>query len=184
MGWQDDAEEKIRELERRIKWLKYRLSKEKKLAHTGHLTGLLNRRGLELEAKKALAQADRSKTPLSVLFIDLDFFKKINDTHGHGVGDSILRGFARFLKDAVRESDIVARPGGDEFVVILPATNLEGARLLTKKIRKELSERRFTRKRISVSISVGATSTSEGCDTFSCLKKKADERMYRAKRNR
>lgn len=184
MGWQDDAEKKIQELERRIKWLKYRLSKEKKLARTGHLTGLLNRRGLELEAKSVIAQADRSKTPLSVLFIDLDFFKKINDTYGHEIGDDLLKEFARFLKGAVRQSDIVARPGGDEFVVILPATNPDGARLVAKKIRKELSERRFTCKGISVSISVGAASTSEGCDTFSCLKKKADERMYRAKKNR
>lgn len=184
MERQDDAEKKIQELERRIKWLKYRLSKEQKLARTGHLTGLLNRRGLELEAKKVLAQADRSKTPLSVLFIDLDFFKKINDTYGHGVGDSILKGFARFLKSTVRESDIVARPGGDEYVVILPTTNLDRAQDVAQKIRNKLCEKRFTRKKISVSISVGVASTSEGCDTFSCLKKKADKRMYRAKKNR
>lgn len=179
-----DLEKKIKELEGRVTWLKYRLSKEQKRARTGHLTGLPNRRGMEFEAKRALAQADRSGTPLSVLFIDLDLFKAINDTYGHRVGDAVLKEFARFLKEVVRTSDIVARPGGDEFVVLLPATDLRGAQYVARKICQVLCGKRFTRKRLSVSISIGVASTSEGCSTFSCLKEKADERMYKTKQRK
>lgn len=172
------------DLQKEIVRLKCRLEKAEKRTRIGSLTGLPNRRGLEFEAKRALAQADRSETPLSVLFIDLDLFKEVNDTHGHKVGDEMLKGFARFLKEIVRESDIVARPGGDEFVIILPATSLAGAQRLMGKIHKVLSRRRFTRKNLRICASIGHASTEEGFNTFSCLKDRADKRMYEAKGKR
>lgn len=178
------SQKRVKHLEAQIKKLKKKLAEAEKHAHTESLTGLPNHRGMEAEAKRALAQADRSSTPLSVLFIDLNFFKKINDTHGHSVGDAILRVFARFLKKAIRESDVVTHPGGDEFVVILPATDLAGAHRVAFEISKALFLRRFTRKSLSVSISVGAASTDEGLNTFRDLKHRADERMYAAKGKR
>lgn len=174
----------IEQLEVQNEKLEKQLVKEKKRAHTESLTGLPNRLGMKAEANGALVQAGRSSTPLSVLFIDLNFFKKINDTYGHSVGDTILRVFARFLKKTVRESDIVTHPCGDEFVVILPSTDLSGAHRVANKISLALRSRRFTRKSLSLTVSLGAASTEEGLSTFQDLKHRADERMYVAKRKR
>lgn len=178
------SQKREKHLEAQIKKLKKKLAEAEKHAHTESLTGLPNHRGMEAEAKRALAHADRSSTPLSVLFIDLNFFKKINDTYGHRTGDTILRVFARFLKKIVRESDVATHPGGDEFVVILPETDLAGAHRVATKISRALHVRRFTRKSISLSVSVGSASTLEGLKTFPDLKHRADDRMYEAKRGR
>ena len=178
------SQARIKFLEALVKKLKKQLAKAKERSCTESLTGLPNHRGMEAEAKRALAQADRSKNPLSVLFIDLDFFKKINDAYGHGVGDAVLRGFATFLRKTVRKSDVVTHPGGDEFVVILPATDLAGAHRVADEISHALHSRRFTRKSLRLSVSVGAASTLEGLSTFRDLKHQADERMYASKKKR
>ena len=178
------SQARIKSLEALVKKLKQQLAKAKERSCTESLTGLPNHRGMELEAKRALAQANRSDKPLSVLFVDLDFFKKINDTYGHSVGDTVLRRFAAFLRKKVRKSDVVTHPGGDEFVVILPATDLAGAHYIADKISDALLRERFTWRNLKLSISVGAASTLEGFKTFQGLKSLADRRMYTSKRKR
>lgn len=100
------------------------------------LTGLHNRRYFEEALADQLAIANRYSRPLSLILFDIDHFKQINDTHGHEAGDQLLRTFAELLRNSIREADIAARYGGDEFVVLLPETDLTNARILAERIRQ------------------------------------------------
>lgn len=174
------SQQRIAELEQKIKELEMALFEMEKLAFVDSLTGLLNRRGLEVEVARALAQAQRQDAPLAVLFIDLDRFKLINDTHGHDIGDVVLREVATLLKKIVRASDIVTRPCGDEFIVILPASDLLIAKHVANKVIEKITSMVFAGK-TNVELSVGVSSTSEGVCDFHELKRLADERMYQEK---
>lgn len=112
-------------------------------AMTDALTGLLNRYGLQRSLTRELAEVRRYQRPLSCLVIDLDNFKTINDTYGHFAGDTTLKQVASLLTDAVRRSDMVFRYGGDEFLVLLPETDLDGAVVLAEKISKDIAARSF-----------------------------------------
>ena len=173
-------EKALADAEQEVENLKKALADAQHLSLIDPLTGILNRRGLEEEVARALAQAKRQDSPLSVLFIDLDRFKLINDTHGHDVGDVVLKEVATFLKEVVRASDIVARPSGDEFIIILPSSDLTEAEHVVSKIHKKASVRAFAQK-VFVSFSIGVASTSEGVRDIHELKKLADERMYKEK---
>lgn len=174
------SKKKIAELEEEVRELKKALADAERLSLIDPLTGILNRRGLYVEATRALAQAKRQDAPLAVLFIDLDCFKSINDTHGHCVGDVVLKEVATFLKKVVRASDIVTRPCGDEFIIILPASNLVVAEHVANKVTKRITSMVFAGK-INVGLSVGVSSTSEGVCDFDELRRLADERMYKKK---
>lgn len=174
------SKQKIAELEEKVRDLEKALADAEQLSLIDPLTEILNRRGLEVEVARALAQAKRQDSPLSVLFIDVDRFKSINDTHGHDVGDVVLKEVATFLKEVVRASDIVTRPSGDEFIVILPSSDLHEAKHVVEKIYKKISARVFAQK-VFVSLSIGVASTSEGVRDFHELRKLADERMYKEK---
>lgn len=173
-------QKRIEVLEERVRKLKEALAEAERLSLIDPLTGILNRRGLEVEVARALAQAKRHASPLAVLFIDLDHFKKINDTHGHDIGDVVLKEIATFLKEVVRASDIVTRPCGDEFIVVLPASDLLVAQHVASKIEKKIANMVFAGK-TNVGLSVGVASTSEGVCDFGKLRKLANERMYREK---
>ncbi|MBC7911220.1 MAG: diguanylate cyclase [Pyrinomonadaceae bacterium] len=112
-------------------------------AVTDALTGLLNRYGLQRALAREHAEARRYERPLACLMIDLDDFKKINDTYGHSAGDTALQQVATILTEVVRRSDMVFRYGGEEFLVLLPETDLEGAASLAEKIRESASARHF-----------------------------------------
>jgi diguanylate cyclase (GGDEF)-like protein len=112
-------------------------------AMTDQLTGLLNRYGLQHTLARENAEARRYNRPLSCALIDIDNFKTINDTYGHAIGDLTLQQIAGVLREAVRGSDTVFRYGGEEFLVLLPATDLEGAVALAEKIRVAASKRSF-----------------------------------------
>ena len=109
------------------------------LAHTDPLTGLANRRYIIEQLEREFARARRYQRPLSLLYLDLDSFKAINDRFGHLYGDDILRGAARSMRAVLRFNDLLARIGGDEFAVLLPETSLEGARNVANKLRKALA---------------------------------------------
>lgn len=173
-------EKALSEKEQKIQVLKKALADAERLSLIDPLTGILNRRGLEVEVARALAQAQRQDAPLAVLFIDLDRFKSINDTHGHDIGDVVLREVATLLKNIVRASDIVTRPYGDEFVVILPASDLLVAEHVANKITKKIASTVFAEK-TNVGLSIGVSSTSEGVCDFHELRRLADERMYQKK---
>lgn len=108
-------------------------------ANRDELTGLFNRHYLELIIDDSLHHADRYDEPLSILLLDIDHFKQVNDTYGHPVGDELLRSVARTIAGSVREADFVIRIGGEEFIVLLPRTDLQGALLVAEKIRQAIA---------------------------------------------
>ncbi len=150
------------------------------LAQRDPLTGLLNRRGLDAVFKSALAVAHRSGRPLAVAMVDIDHFKRINDQHGHDVGDAVLVALARLIKKRVRQADVVARFGGEEFVVVLPDTNLDGAEQLAQLLVEAVASHEqppYGR----VTISVGVAEASGEATDLTELLQRADAAMYRAK---
>ena len=150
---------------------------------TDGLTGVHNRRHLEERAESEVSRARRYARPLSCLFVDLDHFKRVNDTHGHGVGDDVLRAFASLLVRHLRCSDLVGRYGGEEFVVLLTDTGEAAAQLTAEKLRRLVRGFRFPgipgKERITVSI--GVAGLSPPLDTVERLFAAADTALYRAK---
>lgn len=154
-----------------------------RLAHHDALTGLLNRYSLESRLEQALFSAKREYHTLAVLFIDMDRFKLINDTLGHSVGDCLLQDVARRLLQNVRESDIVARQGGDEFVVVLiNPDSTHGVTLIAHKILKSLAHTYTIEEHsLHTSPSIGVAMYPHDGDTVDTLLKNADTAMYHAK---
>lgn len=159
--------------------------KLKFLAFHDPLTELLNRRVMESVLKREFYRSKRYSSTLSLIFIDLDDFKTVNDTEGHEAGDCLLRYVADKLVDMTRTTDIVARFAGDEFVVILPETGVKKANKLLSRIQKFFNNNpmEYHGKRIPVSISFGAASTQdESIVNPSVLLKKADQILYKVKK--
>ena len=133
-----------------------------------------------------MTRAARNGMPLSVLMIDIDHFKAINDRYGHLAGDACLKTLAVLLHDCVREADLVARFGGEEFVVLLPDTPADKALLVGERMRRETEARSVATLEgsapLQITISVGAATTGEGAQSFDLLVGRADEAVYRAKR--
>ena len=150
------------------------------------VTGLSNRRAFENKLDEEFNRATRYGHPLSLLILDVDDFKRINDTHGHYFGDKVLQKIAENLQAKTRRSDYPARYGGDEFVLILPEGNLESAYQAGDKIRKEIKALRFEASNgaFSVTLSIGISSTSEKpYSNWNLLIQDADEALYVAKMN-
>ena len=146
------------------------------------LTGLLDRRGFMGEADRRLKLAERRAGSLALLYIDLDRFKQINDGHGHAVGDAVLHAFAKVALRGVRDDDVVARIGGEEFVVLLDDTSLSGAKRVAERIRTGL--RRVTVDGLpddfAVTVSVGIAGSAPG-ETLEAFMARADAALYAAK---
>ena len=155
------------------------------LATTDGLTGLYNKRTmLELGAQKIEA-AQRFGQALSVLVTDIDFFKKVNDTYGHDVGDEVIKGLGRILKETKRATDVVARFGGEEFVILCDQTDAQGAHLLAERIRDVLANTVFPTSSgpLQVTCSIGVASWPQGDGSWESLFKASDEALYESKRN-
>ena len=147
-------------------------------ALTDVLTGITNRRGAEAALQAAVAQAQRAGTPLSVAMLDIDHFKRINDLHGHGVGDAVIQAVAKALSAEARASDLVARWGGEEFIAVLPIGR-EGARAFCERVRLAIGALSLP-SRVRVTISAGfATNGNVTC--AGTLVQQADQRLYEAK---
>lgn len=154
------------------------------LAVTDALTGLPNRRHLMRRIEEEVARSRRFSQPLSVLMMDVDHFKKVNDTWGHAMGDAVLRNMGAFLKKSIRETDVAARYGGEEFTVLLPNTPLEGAFIAAENLRKgfEALVHEHDGESIQRTISLGASCLSaDDPRDQEALLKAADEALYRAK---
>ena len=153
------------------------------LALTDPLTGLHNRRGLENALHIPLAQASRSQLPTAAVMLGIDHFKEMNSNFGSDKGDEIIRLLARHLQRLSRASDVVARIGGDEFLLVLPQTDLEGARVLAERVRSEISELPMvvSQQRIPVTVSIGVAGTLGDVDLDN-LAREADRAMQLAKR--
>ncbi len=149
------------------------------------LTGLDNRRQLMMDLHLEMQRARRYKTPLALILLDVDYFKKYNDTHGHPAGDEILRQLAALLAGNIRAHDKVARYGGEEFVVILPHTDLKGAAAVAEKLRRLVEEQPFPREETQpggkLTISLGVAGFPAHADNVEDLLRLADKAMYRAK---
>ncbi len=160
-------------------------AKLKELASVDHLTGLLNRRVIEERLNEYLALLERQKKPLTILLFDLDYFKQINDTFGHEIGDQALKSIADLMKKTFRTSDLSARFGGDEFLVVFPDSNEREVKSVLKRFLLNLSRIRISAKEnieLTLSISGGAVSLiPERNITFDYLLRKADQGLYQAK---
>jgi diguanylate cyclase (GGDEF)-like protein len=161
-----------------------RLQEAKDLAYIDPLTDLFNGRYLYLVIDKRIAEAEGLGTPFSVLFLDLDYFKDINDTYGHLTGGKVLIEVSRILKAKVRDEDTVIRYGGDEFTMILPNTDSAGARDVAERVRKAIKEHVFLGREgkfIRVTASIGVATYPDDARTREELLDQADRAMYRGK---
>jgi diguanylate cyclase (GGDEF)-like protein len=156
-----------------------------KMAVTDGLTGLYNHRHFKERLNAEFARTRRIPEPLSLLLIDIDLFKSINDSHGHLAGDEILQGVARVIRNNVREIDILARYGGEEFAVILPCTDRVGARKMAERLRQSVADEAFyiDWKEIRVTVSVGAATYPDDSEDSEDLIGKADQALYHSKRS-
>lgn len=147
------------------------------------LTDMFNRRYLDTFLERELAQARRERSPLAVMILDIDHFKRINDTHGHLAGDQVLRDLADLIRHTVRASDIVCRLGGEEFLVVLPGADLEGAIDLAQRLRTGLEARptRFEGRPIPCTVSIGVAAYAHEEQGVDALVASADAALYDAK---
>ena len=155
------------------------------MALTDSLTGLYNRRYLEVHLEKLIESNAQSKKALAVIMLDIDHFKEVNDTHGHAVGDEVLKVFADRLKDKVRSFDLVARLGGEEFVVILPDVSPERAYMVAERLRKSIGETSIPcgveGGELKVTTSVGGSIINNGGHDIASVLDRADKALYEAK---
>jgi diguanylate cyclase (GGDEF)-like protein len=152
-------------------------------AHKDPLTGVANRAALESTLQREVGLSRRHRLPLSVLMIDIDKFKGINDRHGHAVGDRVLQALTRGVADCIRTTDVLARYGGEEFVIVLPGTDTRGAQLLAERICRHVAGLACAvpgAPALTFTISVGVASLS-GDSSCAELIDRADQAMYRAK---
>ncbi|MBD2189473.1 GGDEF domain-containing protein [Pseudanabaena mucicola] len=151
---------------------------------TDALTGISNRRHIIEEGTKAFSRAQRYNLPLSILMIDIDRFKRINDIYGHSTGDRAICVLASICRQLVREMDLTGRLGGEEFVIILPDTSIEGAYNLAERIRKTVEQEKIQaddNSCFSMSISIGVTDYHDNISNFENMLSIADNALYKAK---
>lgn len=165
--------------------LRTRLDQSLELAITDQLTGLYNRRFLFNQLAPLVQRAQCGGDQVSVMTIDIDHFKRLNDTYGHDVGDGVLRDFAVRLSANTRPSDFACRMGGEEFVVIMPRTSGDIACLAAERLRRSVCASPFIvagqQSELEVSVSIGVACTGDGEDSAETLLKRADEALYEAK---
>ncbi|HJW54727.1 MAG TPA: GGDEF domain-containing protein [Burkholderiaceae bacterium] len=177
------ARQDVQQTEARIHDLETRLEQMSELVREDQLTGSLNRRGLDDVFERELARAERRNTPLCVAMLDLDDFKRLNDTYGHTAGDEVLIHLVRVIKDTLRTMDVIARFGGEEFLIVLPDTPLEEAKQTITRLQRELTKRIFmhNHERLLITFSAGVALRGPQEDQAALIKR-ADEALYKAKR--
>jgi polar amino acid transport system substrate-binding protein len=150
------------------------------LASTDHLTKIINRMKFNILLEQKIKEDKRSKAPLSIVFFDIDNFKRVNDTYGHFTGDEVLILFAKVISDNIREEDIFSRWGGEEFIAIFDNCNGENAIHHAEKLRKIISETSFPKVQEPITCSIGVTEINEtdDCDTVLL---RVDQALYKAK---
>jgi diguanylate cyclase (GGDEF)-like protein len=158
-------------------------SKLRETAMRDELTGLYNRRALTEFFKEELSRVKRYGGLLALAFFDLDHFKDVNDLHGHDVGDKVLQRFSRVLRSCCRKVDIAARPGGEEFAVLLPAAGTRAARVFAERVRRETEKIavRVGKKTVGITTSAGVCKWTAQASSMPAMLKQADIALFRAK---
>ncbi|GAB6907178.1 putative Diguanylate cyclase VdcA [Desulfosarcina cetonica] len=179
--------EQLQQATREIDQLKLKMARYRKEALKDPLTRIANRRGFTDALKLAIQKSEASKSALCLIIADIDHFKKINDTHGHLVGDNVLRMVAATIKESVKGRDLVARIGGEEFAVLLPDTPLEGAVKLGENMRRTFNELDLKKKNSGeslgqVTLSFGVT-LYQPDETAEAFIQRADKALYASKEN-
>src|SRR4029079_7974415 len=155
------------------------------MAITDALTGLNNRRYMESHLATLAEQASSRGKPLAVMMLDIDYFKSINDNYGHDAGDDVLREFAVRARKSIRGIDLACRYGGEEFVIVMPETDLHVAGMVAERLRRSIAGEPFAihkgAKRIEVTISIGLTTLEQKGEAVGAVLTRADTALYRAK---
>ncbi|WP_432735365.1 diguanylate cyclase [Maridesulfovibrio sp. FT414] len=179
------------DLEKGVVWIIEDISKRRKLeddlrklAETDELTGLRNRRSFMTAAGVEFERFSRYSSPLSLIMVDIDYFKQVNDTYGHAVGDTVLKEFAAICREQFRGVDVVGRIGGEEFAILLPSTGIEDALMVAERLRRACRRAMIYAgtERLQISASFGVSCAVTDSDVKSLIRR-ADEALYRAKRN-
>ncbi|RJG05978.1 GGDEF domain-containing protein [Noviherbaspirillum cavernae] len=177
------ARNEVHGAETRIQELESQLVQMSELVREDQLTGSLNRRGLDEVLEREMARAQRRNSSLCIAMLDVDDFKKLNDTYGHSTGDEALIHLVRVVKDTLRSMDVIARFGGEEFMIVLPDTSLEAASQTVTRVQRELTKRIFmhNHERLLITFSAGAAMYRSGEEQVELIKR-ADEALYKAKK--
>lgn len=177
-----ETQKKVDEAERRIRELMTELDQASEMAHNDYLTGALNRRGMNEALEREFSRSDRAATRLCLAIMDIDHFKKLNDSLGHEAGDVALTHLARVTKSALRPTDVLARYGGEEFVIILPETDLEEGKRVMARVQRELTKSFFlhNNERVLITFSAGVAERLKD-EVSDATMKRADLALYEAK---
>ena len=176
------ARQEVQKAEARVQALESQLVQMSELVREDQLTGSLNRRGLDDALTREIANANRRGTPLCIALLDLDDFKRLNDTHGHSAGDEVLKHLVKVVKDTLRRLDVIARFGGEEFLIVLPETTPEEAMFTITRVQRELTKRIFmhNREKLLITFSAGIALMGHGEGQGDMIKR-ADTALYSAK---
>ncbi|MBV6321257.1 GGDEF domain-containing protein [Duganella violaceipulchra] len=176
------ARQEVQDAENRIHALEAKLQHLSELVREDQLTGSLNRRGLDDVFERETARADRRGTPLCIAILDLDDFKKLNDTYGHIAGDAALKHLVKIVKDTLRSMDVIARFGGEEFLILMPETSVEAAASTMTRLQRELTKHFFLHdnEKVLITFSAGVALRRPNEEQTE-LVKRADKAMYTAK---
>ena len=175
----DNLELKVKERTRELSQVNEKLHA---LANTDSLTGLLNRRAFMNEAKNTFDLAKRHQRPLSLLMLDVDHFKRVNDTYGHQIGDLVLHQLAGVMKQSLRGTDIVGRIGGEEFAIILPETGFEQTVELTERLLRKIRNTKIEAGiSFNITVSIGVATMPPIVSELETVLKEADDDLYKAK---
>ena len=176
------ARQEVQDAEQRIHTLEAKLQHMSELVREDQLTGSLNRRGLDDVFERETARSDRRGTPLCIAMLDLDDFKRLNDTYGHLAGDAALKHLVKIVKETLRSMDVIARFGGEEFLILLPETTVEAAASTMTRLQRELTRHFFLHdnEKVLITFSAGVALRLPNEDQAE-LVKRADRAMYQAK---
>jgi len=176
------AQQEVHDAEQRIHQLEAKLQHLSELVREDQLTGSLNRRGLDDVFERETARSDRRGTPLCIAILDLDDFKKLNDTYGHIAGDGALKHLVKIVKDTLRSMDVIARFGGEEFLILMPETTVDAATSTMTRLQRELTKHFFLHdnEKVLITFSAGVALRRPNEDQTE-LVKRADKAMYTAK---